>query len=631
MAMVWVLWLAWGLRLLHLGHLPLWGDEGWVAYLGSLDLASLTVETGRDVHPPLYYYILFGWVRAVGPGEFALRYLSVCAGILTVAAVFALGRRLGGARLGLIGALLTTVAPFAIYYSQEARPFVWTMLWCTLALAVLLRVVESASRSGWVGYAALTVCAAFTSYSTALWFALHGLLLVIRREWRRHLVPWLVIQVGALLLAVPWLLIFGLAIQTRLTDQGAFSARTSLSLPLLLARSLSGFAVGITWPPVTAWIMSGAILAAAIGGVIAARSRNLRIATILIGFTLLPILMLYPIHRRFSWFEPRVLAFAAAPLYLFLAVGLEGWRSRGRWAMALNGVLIAAVWGMGLADYWGRFDRYDAKLEDYLPMIAHIQAQAQPGDVVLYNSPWHLGYFQVYYRGPQLGFELFSDDAAGQVLSRSGRVWLVLRDIVRQPGGRRVEDQIEDRISAAAFKVSEAWFGHIRLACYAVPPPGDLSVCPVDAGLGGDSAAPALVRLTHFSLQPVPDDGVLTVQPGQPVYLTLTWQAEAPLTASYAVFTQIIGPYNPRTGGPVWAQHDGVPGNQERPTVGWGGEAIRDPHVLWLDAAAPSGDGYQLVVGLYDPGSSERLAVRLPDGTLTDQVVLARVQVRRAD
>lgn len=182
MAMVWVLWLAWGLRLLHLGHLPLWGDEGWVAYLGSLDLASLTVETGRDVHPPLYYYILFGWVRVVGPGEFALRYLSVCAGILTVAAVFALGRRLGGARLGLIGALLTTVAPFAIYYSQEARPFVWTMLWCTLALAVLLRVVESVSRSGWVGYAALTVCAAFTSYSTALWFALHGLLLVIRRE-----------------------------------------------------------------------------------------------------------------------------------------------------------------------------------------------------------------------------------------------------------------------------------------------------------------------------------------------------------------------------------------------------------------------------------------------------------------
>ncbi len=77
----------------------------------------------------------------------------------------------------------------------------------------------------------------------------------------------------------------------------------------------------------------------------------------------------------------------------------------------------------------------------------------------------------------------------------------------------------------------------------------------------------------------------------------------------------------------VLAQHDGVPGNQERPTTAWAtGEQVRDGHVLWLDAAAPPGD-YVLEVGLYDPGTGTRLGVTQSDGTQADNVVLLYVTV----
>lgn len=609
--------LAFRLRLIDLGRLNLWGDEAWALYAHHIGLARLTVETGRDIHPPLYYYTVLAWVRLAGTDEFALRYLSVFAGTLLIATVFTLGRRLAGVRVGMLSALLTAITPFAVYYSQEARPFIWVMLWCTLALYVLVRSLDG-SRQNWIGYAAFTFLAAFTSYPTALWFALHGLLILARPAWRRHFWTWLGIEAGILALALPWLLVFGRDIQAHLAGQGAFTAREAMSLPALLFRSLGGFLAGITLPPIGTWLVSIVALALGVFGIAVSRRQSWDAVAILSVLALLPVLALYPIHRRFPWFEPRVLAFCAVPLYLLIAIGLDGWLSRRWWLFAVGGAVLIAAWGCGLYDYWGRFDRYSPELEDYYPLIAHIEAQAQPGDLVLYNANWHVGYFYAYYRGARLDFQPFLE---AQSVSGPRQVWVVLRDVVRQPGGSRPEDQVEDLISAAAFKVDEQWFGHIRVTRYDVPPPGIPVAHPVGAMLGD-------ITLNEFTVQPDLRDGTWTVPPGQAIYLTLTWQTGNLLDRGYQVFTHIIGPYNPRTGGPVWAQHDGVPGNQERPTTGWAvGVPVADRHVLWVDAAAPPGDGYLLEVGMYDPETGVRLQVVLPDGTVSDRLILAGVSV----
>jgi 4-amino-4-deoxy-L-arabinose transferase-like glycosyltransferase len=631
-----VLLFSFALRTTRLGRLNLWGDEAWALYLNHLGLLDMTIATGRDLHPPLYYYLAYLWTAAAGSSEFVLRYLSVFAGVLVVALMYAFGRRLADWRVGVLSAVLIAWAPFAVHYSQEARPYSWALLWSVLAAYSLWRALLAPSRLAWLGYALASFLAAFTLYSTALWFAAHGLVLLARYSlmtrhlpvahhstrgpWQRHLVTWLGIEAGVLLLALPWLLIFGRATEAHLVGQGQFTGREVLSIGALTTRTVSGLLAGVTLPQEIATPLASIVLAVGLAGVLLARPRRWEVAATLATLVLLPVLGLYPIHTLFTWYEPRVLAFCAVPLYVLLAVGLDGWCSRGLGWLALAGTVVALVWGGALADYF-HFDRYSPDVEDYRPLIARVQADAAPGDVVLYNAPWHVGYFQAYYNGPHLDFRPLALASLDSLFDRQRQVWVVARDIVRHPGGTASEDQVEDALSARAFKVQEAWFGRIRLAHYVIPSPTMLLPHPVNVFFEHG------LSLTEFTIQPELKDGVLYVEPGQAVFLTLAWEVDQIPDLAYHVFTHIVGPFNPASGNPVWAQHDGVPVNQEYPTTGWKvGEIVRDAHVMWVDPVAQPGD-YMLEVGMYEPGTGERLSVIGPDGTQVDRVVLAHVQV----
>ena len=55
------------------------------------------------------------------------------------------------------------------------------------------------------------------------------------------------------------------------------------------------------------------------------------------------------------------------------------------------------------------------------------------------------------------------------------------------------------------------------------------------------------------------------------------------------------------------AQSDAVPAEWTRPTTGWlPGEYVLDRHAIILPADLPAGK-YDLVAGLYDPATGERL------------------------
>ncbi len=616
---------ALGLRLVALGELGLWGDEGWTVYAAHGDLGRTIAVTGRDIHPPLYFVSYQLWRRVAGPSEFALRYLSVFPGVLVVAVTVALGKRLAGRGVGTIGAMLVAWSPFAVHYAQEARPFMWATLWSVCALYLLFRALPTSSRAAWIGYGFCMLLAALTLYSTAAWFAAHGALLLLRCEWRRRFWTWLVVGVAVLALLVPWAIFFGRATGEHLIGQGAFTLSRALPLHVLSVQMLRGLLAGVTLPAAAAWTVSGVLLVVGLAGVLVAWSRAWERAALLLLVALLPLLAFYPIHLRFPWFRPRVLAFCVVPLCLSLAVGLDGWRTLGWPALAAASLVVAGAFGYALYDDIARYERYSLE-EDYRPLIAHVQARASEGDVVLYNAPWHVGFFDIYYRGPALSFEPFSASAALEAAAGGERqVWLVLRDIVRQPGGDRPEDRAEDLLSSAAFKVGDEWFGAIRLAHYAVAPDGDGARQAVDLPLGGELPAQPALRLCSFAVQPGPSGSLV---PGQALYVTLIWEAERALEQPYHVFAQLAGLLNPSSGNPLWAQHDGVPANQDRPTTEWQpGEPIVDRHVMWVDGDAPPGE-YALLVGMYDPATGTRLAAMQLDGTLSDHVVLARVQVR---
>ena len=137
-----VLLLALGLRLYHLDAQSLWNDEGTSVALAQRDLATIARHASYDIHPPLYYFLLHGWVAVAGTSEAAVRSLSMLAGVALVAGVWALARRLSGPTVAALAALLAAVAPFQVHYSQEARMYIWAALFALLATIAFERLLR---------------------------------------------------------------------------------------------------------------------------------------------------------------------------------------------------------------------------------------------------------------------------------------------------------------------------------------------------------------------------------------------------------------------------------------------------------------------------------------------------------
>jgi hypothetical protein len=106
--------------------------------------------------------------------------------------------------------------------------------------------------------------------------------------------------------------------------------------------------------------------------------------------------------------------------------------------------------------------------------------------------------------------------------------------------------------------------------------------------------------LTGYTLEPE------TAEPGQPVRLTLYWQALKPLPYDYTVFVHLRGLGD---GGNV-AQADHRPLGRLYPTSLWPvGETIRETSDLFLPEDLPP-DSYELWAGLYRLETGERLPVQ---------------------
>ena len=134
-----LLLLAFALRVCQLSAQSLWYDEGVSWYMTRMSLPALTVWTANDIQPPLYYYLLWLWVRLAGTSEYALRFPSAFFGVLTVPLLWITARRWLGYPAAWLAALLLTLSPLHVYYAQEARMYTLLTFLGLLSSYLLLR------------------------------------------------------------------------------------------------------------------------------------------------------------------------------------------------------------------------------------------------------------------------------------------------------------------------------------------------------------------------------------------------------------------------------------------------------------------------------------------------------------
>ncbi len=140
-----ILLLATLLRFYHVDFQSIWLDEIHTMNeanpnVGFTDLYNI-IMSGEQM-PPFYFYSLYFLFKIFGYTTFVARIYSAIIGVLSVFSLYMLGKELISKKAGLIAALLVTINPFHLYYSQEARPYILLFLFTTLAFYFLVKFLK---------------------------------------------------------------------------------------------------------------------------------------------------------------------------------------------------------------------------------------------------------------------------------------------------------------------------------------------------------------------------------------------------------------------------------------------------------------------------------------------------------
>ncbi len=500
------------LRTANLGHNNVWWDEAWTINAAQEPLRELTLRMASDVHPPLYFWALHGWVGAVGAGEFAARFLSLIWGLLTVALIYALARKVTGRGTAVLAALLTATARFHVWWSQEARQYTFATLIVTLSLYLFITLLRRGDWRSWFIYTLGAILVPYVFYPAAVALLAQNffVLLTLRRRLaddQRFPYKWLGSQLAVVAAFLPWMLLATSRMST-------WSTSTPFAPGAFAQLYVTVLATGIS-THIGRWLAPTLVVTLlALVGVVALwrgdvlddaperQEAGWQAATLLVLPTLLlPILIYLLSLNRGLFYSPRIEArylVLFAPLFYILVACGVAWKRLARIREPLLALLLALN-GWLLMDYHAaRYVR-----DDYQTAMLTLRAYATPDDAVLLVSGSRYPVFAYYYRRylpddrqptvyriPPSGIDAVTPDNVDALLSPIAadheRLWLA-----------SFEHQMEDPDNLAESWLAERYarslnvpidYNHLALYAESEQPPAATYLEPqisLDQPLGG--------------------------------------------------------------------------------------------------------------------------------------------------
>ncbi len=447
-----ILLVAFALRLHDLALQDIWWDEARNIDVSLRPFWQIPTAPELDIHPPLYFWLLHGWGRLCGSPHidapeqiaFLARFLSVFAGVLAVALLVPLVRRLTAQPLAPLAAMaFGALSPFWLAESQEARMYTVGFALLTAAAVALLSVVSD--RSGRrplfvpVGLFVILSSLAFLTHYNAVfvlvawyaWWGARALWPLVIRPLRRgsgdkssaaanyiwqHLRLPLLCGLASALLVAP---IAPIALRQIPGYANPNLGATSLAAYLSQnARAyLGGYAVdALPSNVVMPWLWL-VLLIVAVGLVFAgvrgsggaresrasmssspARLRSRSPALLLLLVWLLGALALYytAVLDRGA-FNVRYASFVTPALYALLGVGVAGWASVGRIRGFLGAAAMTLVALPMLPAVQADFTSEQSAREDISGVVAWLWNETQPGDVLFVDQRYPFGFYYERY------------------------------------------------------------------------------------------------------------------------------------------------------------------------------------------------------------------------------------------
>lgn len=621
---------AFALRVHRLGTQELRGDEAF-GYFFSLrpfrDIVRSTLALAEP-HPVASYFLEKAWIAQAGDTEAALRFASLWFGVVAVALIFRLGRRLGLSQAtSLTAAVLMSISPYAIWHSQDARMYAMSLALSVASVWLALEAVLRPRLGSWLAYLLITLLALHTHYFAAFVILAQNLFVLtwaLAGPGRRQLAPWLATQLALALLYLPWLV----AVSDILAQYGGNG--DSPALVEMLIRSLSVFAVGEMVPiqqrPLLA-LLAATLLVLGVASLLVRPSGDGEQQGLGQRWALWLLVLYLAVPLGTTWlssqsrplFNERYLIAASPPFLLLVAQGFVGGGSllapRGHaWAKVwqLTQAILVTVWLVaGLLSLNRLYNDPDySKTRGWRELAVRLEQLAagvsRESTRLIQNFPdptlWY------YYRGPRDHIVLpprAHDDAGARLEVQALQEAGVSRAILAvQPAPWWDDSGLAQKALATAYTpVAEATIGAWPVQVYSRHEPNSLE--PVGAGFENR------VTLEDASWEPT---APYSASPGGVIVVHLNWSGGPDtLTGTEKLFLHLVDD----TGQPL-AQADPplTPATLEAPQVSYG---------LLLPETLPPGT-YRLIAGLYDPAQDG--SPRIPTVEGADTVDLGAVSVQ---
>jgi mannosyltransferase len=391
----WPALLTVALGLYQVGRPELWRDELASWSFASRPVPALIAAARHTGATQLAYYLLLHvWMAAFGDSADAMRALSVLAMAAAAACVALIGRRLAGARAGLLAGLVFAVVPSVSRFAQEVRFYALAMLAATLATLLLLRALDRPTAPRWLGYA---TCLALLGYidlvalSVVAGHAAGALL----RWWhdRDHGQLWFLLAAAG-----------GLAACLPMVVAGSAQARNQIKWIPRPDLDLTAFAFFGRNLFYSTSVASALIVLAVLAWAVAWRE-----AAFITALAIAPVAAVWLASQgQYSYFFPRYLLFTVGAWAILAGIGLSRLDARIAAAAALVVAILAAgnqqVIREPGAHSWPSYPvGIGGSYLDYAGAAAFVAGRAKAGDGIVYQAregreSWlMIGYGLQYY------------------------------------------------------------------------------------------------------------------------------------------------------------------------------------------------------------------------------------------
>ena len=184
-----------------------WYDESFTTSIVKHTYTEIWNITAKDVHPPLYYYIVKGISQIFNYNLVVMRFCSIAGALaLVILGLFPI-KRLFGKKCSIIFSILAIFMPVMLNTGLEIRMYSWATVFVTASAIYAYSVIVDCKLSYWIKFAIFSIAGAYTHYYALLGIAIIYLFLLIWLIFkdRKQLVNYFIFATITVLAYLPWL------------------------------------------------------------------------------------------------------------------------------------------------------------------------------------------------------------------------------------------------------------------------------------------------------------------------------------------------------------------------------------------------------------------------------------------